>query len=97
MTNNFDDKGGLVPTKPPPIQIQEVKCPQCGNHYRFAKLEHMVDYKKAYEDYRTMYQKLIHEVNELMAYSERTYSMNPAKDIMVDLLLKLREKFEEDY
>jgi hypothetical protein len=92
---NFEEDGFV--SQPPPLKIQEVDCPRCGNRYRFAKSESMVDYKKAYEDYREMYRRLIHELNELMSYSEQNYSMNPAKDKLTIALLKLREKFEKDY
>jgi hypothetical protein len=86
-----------VISQPPPDQRQRCDCPRCGYYYEILKIPEMIDYKKAYEDYRSMYQKLIHEINDLMAYSEKTYGLNPSKDKLCDQLIKLREKFEKDY
>jgi hypothetical protein len=89
-------ENGIV-SQPPPDQRQRCDCPRCGYFYEIIKVPEMVDYKNEYEVYRELYRKLCHEINDLMAYAERNYSLNPSKDKLCNQLLKLREKFEKDY
>lgn len=90
MKKFFEDD--IIPSKPI-IQYHEFKCFQCGFGNRFLKPESFVDYKKEFELQRKTTHGLIHAVNDLLAFSERNYKLNPSKDILIEALTKLRNKY----
>lgn len=86
------DMDGIIPIKPL-IQYHEFDCYQCGFHNRFVKPDDFIDYKKEWKIEREIRNNIIHELNELMAFSELHYSLNPSKDKLIEMLTKLREKY----
>jgi len=70
-----------------------VKCPYCRNDYRFIKPSELVSYREQYEDIKKRYAQLYHHINTLMAFCEKEYGLNPAKDSLIKELEKLRDLF----
>ena len=90
--SKFDDNN-IIPNEPV-IQHHSFNCCRCGFKNAFIKPEKFVDYREAFEVERKHRRDLIHELNELMAYAEYNYGINPGKEMLVESLLKLREKYE---
>ena len=86
------DGNDIIPSKLT-IQHHEFKCFQCGFGNRFVRPPEFIDWKKESKELESRYHSLIHHINDLMAYSERHYGLNPAKDDLIDALTKIREKF----
>lgn len=89
------DGSNIIPSKPT-IQYHEFNCFRCNFPNRFVKPESFIDYKKECKIFEKRFNNLIHDLNELMAFSELHYGMNPSKDKLVEELTKIRKKYTGD-
>ena len=92
--NIFKVDDNIIPNKPT-IQYHEFNCFQCGFGNRFIKPESFIDWKKEFDISRKIHNDMIHELNELMSFSETHYNANPFKDKLIEALTKIRDKYSK--
>lgn len=90
---NFDEN--IIPSQPT-IQYHEFKCCRCGVQNGVIKPESFIDWERETKIYKKILNDVIHEINEIMAFSELHYNMNPQKEKLIKELMKIRDKYSED-